>query len=72
MKSSYLWNHVQQLHLEENMRVKNSDSDEKEFEKYLLEIGQGKVPTYPEIGEQMIKIPEKMASKSEDLKTFWS
>ena len=72
MKSSYLWNYVQQLHLEENMRVKNSndEEEEKEFEKYLLAIGQGKIPTHPEIGEYMIKIPEKIASKSEDLKTF--
>ena len=71
MKSSYLWNYVQQLHLEENMRVKNSnDEEDKEFEKYLLDIGQGKIPTHPEIGEHMIKIPEKMASKSQDLKTF--
>ena len=71
MKSSYLWNYVQQLHLEENMRVKNSnDEEDKEFEKYLLDIGQGNIPTHPEIGEYMIKIPENMASKSEHLNQF--
>ena len=69
MKSSYLWDYVHQLHLEENMRVKNSDFDE-EFEKYLRDIGQGKIETHPDIGEQMIKIPDKMKSKSEDLETF--
>ena len=66
MKSSYLWDYVHQLHLEENMRVKNSDFDE-EFEKYLRDIGQGKIANHPDIGEQMIKIPEVMLSKAETL-----
>ena len=51
------------------MRVKNSDFDE-EFEKYLRDIGQGKIANHPDIGEQMIKIPDKMTSKAEDLKSF--
>ena len=70
MKSSYLWNYVQQLHLEENMRIKNAASDDKEFAQYLLDLGRGKLPTHPEIEEYMIKIPENMASKSENLNQF--
>ena len=70
MKASYLWDYVQQLRLEENMRIKNANADDKEFNQYLLDLGQGKLQTYPEIEEYMIKIPEQMKSKAKNRKEF--
>jgi len=70
MKASYLWDYVQQLRLEENMRIKNANADDKAFAEYLLNLGQGKLPTHPEIEEYMIKIPEQMQSKTKNRKEF--
>ena len=41
--NSYLWKHVKVKHLTRNMRLKNG-LDEKKFEEYFLDIGDGKVP----------------------------
>ena len=67
LKSSYLWDSVKLLHLTENMRIKNAAQEDKDFAQYLLDVGNGKIETHPEIGEQMIKIPEVMLSKAETL-----
>ena len=67
-KASHLWEAVQLLHLEENMRIKNAGDDDKAFAQYLLDIGNGLIETHPDIGQDMIKIPEIMMSKSENLK----
>ena len=70
MKASPLWDHVQILHLTENMRVKNAGQDDIDYAQYLLNVAHGKVETHPEIEENMIKIPEQMISKSENIKMF--
>ena len=66
-KSSYLWDHVELLQLTENMRIKHAGDEDKAFAQYLLDIGNGKIQTYDDIGQGMIKIPEIMQSKSENL-----
>ena len=54
--SSQLWSQVKQLPLTTNMRVAK---DEAEFSEYVLRIGDGKVETYEEQGQDMIQIPRK-------------
>ena len=55
------------LHLTENMRIKNADQEEKDFAQFLLDVGNGKIETHEDIGRDMIKIPEVMLSKAENL-----
>ena len=70
-KRSKLWNHIKKYKLEINMRLKNiSCPEEKEFHEWLLRVGDGKEETFPDIGEHMIKIPEKFKSKSTSIKQF--
>lgn len=40
-KSSKLWKYVQTFHLEENMRIRDTNNKSKEFAKYLLTVGNG-------------------------------
>ena len=42
-------------------------NEDEEFAKYLLDIGRGQVDTHPEIDQDMVKIPEELKSKSENL-----
>ena len=57
--------------LELNMRLKNlSCPEEKQFHEWLLSVGDGREETFPEIGDDMIRIPEKLKSKSKNLKEF--
>ena len=62
-KSSHLWDSMNLLQLTKNMRA----NEDEEFAKYLLDIGRGQVETHPEIGQDMVKIPEELKSKSENL-----
>ena len=50
--------HVQ---LMENMRV---DPSEGEFSKYLLSIGEGTAEVFPDIGDQVIQVPDEFLVKS--------
>ena len=43
-------------------------NEDEVFAKYLLDVGNGKIETYPDIGQDMIKIPDEYKSKSENLK----
>lgn len=63
--------------LTENMRVKQAEArgstDEKKFAQYLLDVGNGRVPTVPCGGEEhMIRIPEELKSKAANLKDFFN
>ena len=70
-KKSKLWQYVKRYKLELNMRLKNiSCPEEKDFHEWLLRVGDGREDTFPEIGEDMIKIPQKLKSKSKNLKEF--
>ena len=64
LKASSLWEFVQILTLTKNMRA----VEDEEFAKYLLKVGNGEVETHPNIGDQMIKIPKEMQSKSTNIK----
>ena len=44
--------------------------EEKEFHEWLLRVGDGREETYPEIGEDMIKIPKKLKPKSKTQGNF--
>ena len=53
-KSSYLWRKVQILHLTVNLRIMQGageQQDESDFAKFLLDLGEGKIPVNPEEGE---------------------
>ena len=69
-KASVLWKHVKQYELTENMRVKNCSKDDKDYAEYLIKIGRGQERVYPEIGEFMIKVPDVMMSKQDELSKF--
>ena len=61
--SSSLWEEIQQLNLTINMRLK---PDEVDFAKYLLQLGNGTTPVHPEIGEDMVKVPQEYLVDSTD------
>ena len=54
--SSQLWNQIQQIKLTTNMRV---NKDEIDFSTYLLTFGDGTAEIYPEIGDDMVKVPKQ-------------
>ena len=56
VQSSSLWNKVKQIRLTTNMTVAE---DEIDFSAYVFTIGDGKAQVYPEIGKDMIQIPEQ-------------
>ena len=45
----------------ENMRV---DPGKVEFSKYLLNIGEGTAEVFPDIGDQVIQVPDEFLVKS--------
>ncbi len=63
--------------LTENMRITmrilkdryNADELE-EYGEFLLRIGEGREQTYPEFGDDVIKLPENIVSKSKTLDDF--
>ena len=61
VKSSHLWNQVHHIQLTKNMRV---DPGKVEFSKYLLGIGKGTAELFPDIGDQVIKVPDEFLVKS--------
>ena len=69
LKASQLMTHIETKTLTQNMRIMNGKGDE-EFSKQLLKIGEGREETFPDIGEDMIKIPANMKSKSTTLAAF--
>ena len=56
--------------LTDNMRVKNISSNDQGFSKWLLDLGEGALKTYPEIGQDFVEIPQNLKSKSDSLDTF--
>ena len=63
LKSSVIWDHMKILTLTRNMRA----VEDQEFADFVLEVGLGTRETFPNIGEDMIKIPEPMQSKATNL-----
>ena len=61
--SSSLWEEIQQLKLTIKMRLK---PDEIDFANYLLQLGNGTTPVHPEIGKDMVKVPNEYLVHSTD------
>ncbi|MCP4985903.1 MAG: hypothetical protein GY928_07505, partial [Colwellia sp.] len=77
IKQSYLWDRVKQYNLTTNMRLfANTTSSPQElenlrvFSNWLNQLGRGELETYPDIGEDVIRIPDELMSKSSDLDSF--
>ena len=49
------------IHLTQNMRV---DPKEVEFSKYILSIGEGRAQVFPNVGDQVIKVPDEFLVRS--------
>ena len=59
LKSLYLWKHVETMQLTNNMRIKSEMDDNQDlafFNTFLLDLGEGKIPTIHEKGEFTIEI----------------
>ena len=69
LKRCSFWNDVQILKLTINERVRrNGDTPEaKEFAKFLVDLGEGKLPLHPEIGQNMVRIPDNYIFESESV-----
>ena len=61
LKRSPLWQNITRLRLTINERVRRNGNNPtaQRFCNFLLAIGDGKVPTYPSLGENMIRIPDE-------------
>jgi hypothetical protein len=76
LKRSMIWPEVTTYHLAENMRVKMrmvqnpNDYLASEFSTFLQNIGNGDHPTIPELGEDVIEVPDYIMSDSQDLSGF--
>uniref|UniRef100_A0A8C4NE54 ATP-dependent DNA helicase n=1 Tax=Eptatretus burgeri TaxID=7764 RepID=A0A8C4NE54_EPTBU len=69
-KSSYLWRKVQIFRLTVNMRIMQGageEQDESDFAKFLLDLGEGKIPVNPEKGEFAIELREPLILPGEKL-----
>jgi len=61
LKSSPLWDNVQVMKMATNMRVRiatETPDSNTDFGQTLLQIGEGKMPIHPDIGENKIKLHE--------------
>ena len=62
LKSSDLWKNVKTMQLTTNMRIARAGAemaDEALFCQFLLDLGEGKIPTVQEQGEFAITVPER-------------
>ena len=70
-KSSYLWKNVKTLCLNENMRIfqpAEHQQAEEEFARFLLVLGEAKIPVVPEEGEIAIKLNDTLTIPGDKLK----
>ena len=73
--NSHLWKEIRKLHLYENERIKRLNISDNERDKlltfadFLLEIGEGR---FPSDVDELIKVPQSMLSKTQDVKQFIS
>ena len=61
VQSSELWSSVHKIRLPQNMQVEPS---ELQFSSYLLLVGEGTEQTYPDIGKEVIKVPDEFLVES--------
>jgi len=74
LQRSKLWEHIQVIHLTENMRlqlrVSQSQTDLSaiiEYGEFLLRVGDGSETRYPSRGEEVTKLPHDIVSKSRSI-----
>ena len=70
-KSSYLWKYVETFHLTENMRISQAaehQQAEKDCTKFLLDLGEVKIPVVPKEGEFAIKLNDTLTIPGDKLK----
>ena len=68
-KSSELWKQVMTLRLSENMRIRQAGGQEEEdFAKFLLNLGEGKIPVAEDEGEFAIELDEELSLPGDSLK----
>ena len=62
--SSILWPSVQQLKLTINERVRRLQGQDQQqqaaFADYLLQVGEGREPTFPDIGQDVVRLKDSM------------
>ena len=59
LSRSYLWDHAKVTSFKRNMRVEMKGKDEV-YAKLLLDVGNGDIATNPDLGEEMLKLPEDL------------
>ncbi|XP_028301369.1 uncharacterized protein LOC114462606 [Gouania willdenowi] len=70
-KSSYLWKNVETLSLTINMRISQATEHQQaqeDFAKFLLDLGEAKIPIVPEEGEFAIKLNDTLTIPGDNLK----
>jgi ATP-dependent DNA helicase PIF1 len=72
IKNSHLWDKVKVLHLTINERVNRSGNSigAKEYSEYLLNIGEGKVPTVNSLGSSMIRMQDNLVHPNQNVEDF--
>ena len=58
-KKSYLWPHCQQLQMTENMRARLAGGSTEDFANFLLQLGNGQLPTLP-TSEFKTRLPDRL------------
>jgi hypothetical protein len=72
LKNSYLWNKMKVMHLTVNERVNRSgnSSDARDYAKYLLDIGEGKVQIFNALGSSMVRIANLLVHPNQNIEEF--
>ncbi len=70
LKSSELWKEAVVMKLSKNMRLKQNGKDAEEFAKKLLAIGEGREPTYVDLGQYKIRIDDELLLENETLESL--
>jgi PIF1-like helicase len=72
LKNSYLWNNMNVLHLTINERVNRSgnSNDAREYAKYLLDIGEGKLQIFHTLGSSTVRIVNCLVHPNQNIEEF--
>ncbi|CAG8698277.1 3716_t:CDS:1, partial [Ambispora leptoticha] len=71
LKSSDLWKFFTSMKLTKNMRVQQQENvEQKNFVDFLLQVGEGKVLVYSDIGDDFIQLPDDIVLSSKDDKNL--
>ena len=68
-KNSYLWNEIQKFKLDINVRVEihGHNPENNEFSDFIMNIGNGTLPNHPELGNDIIQIPDKYVFHNQNI-----